>query len=227
MVQGSTRGSHILVHSTGPRRYNAPKFALNKTREIHMKFRLPVTAACAIMLLVLQGCAIGIRDEPLPEVNRLDLRVSSTPTIKMQVKIKGATPAASRGEMVERARRNIETLLSDANLAVPISTSADADVVMDANLFYDPAGFGPLVTVLSLGIIPASGTNDLKIEASVWRGSKRNDYVLHESYTNVVWWPLIFAAPFKPYIQNDVVLDNMYRTLVQRMKNDGIFGPTP
>src|SRR5437868_6831756 len=102
MVQGSTSRAYRRTVPE-PRRYNALKFALNKTGEIHMKFRLPVTAACAIMLLVLQGCAIGIRDEPLPEVNRLDLRVSSTPTIKMQVKIKPATPAAGRREMTDKA----------------------------------------------------------------------------------------------------------------------------
>lgn len=188
-----------------------------------MRIKMGAMMACALLLFTLQGCAIGLRNEPLPEVNRLDLRVSTTPSLKTQVKMKAGNTAASRNDLVEKTRRNIETLIADANLAMPISTAADADITIDANLYYEPASFGPVIALLSLGTIPGVGTDEINIEASAWRGSKRTDYKLYESYTNIIWWPLIVAAPFKPFIAKDVVLDNMLRTLVLRMKSDGVF----
>lgn len=188
-----------------------------------MKLSTTLAALSAVALMALQGCAVGIRHDPIPEVNRLDLREPNLANLKVQVTVKAGNSKASRRETPEKAQKKIEDLLRDANMAVPISTAADADVIVDADLYEEASPAGTVITLLSLGTIPAWTNTDLRLEARVWRRTASHDYMLRESYTNIVWWPLILAAPFKPYVAQDDVQDNMYRTLVLKMKNDGIF----
>ncbi|MFT3734940.1 MAG: hypothetical protein QM776_07950 [Rhodocyclaceae bacterium] len=188
-----------------------------------MQFKSILTLLCAVMLLCLQGCAIGLRNEPLPEVNRLDLNSGTQGTRKVQIKLQAGTPQAKLRERIEKTKTNLETLISNAGLATIVQTAAEADVVIDANYYYDPAGAGPFISLISFGLIPATHTNDFRIEAKVWRGTQSKAYDLHDGYTNVMWWPLIIAAPFKPAFTDDPIIDNLLRNFVQRLKADGTF----
>jgi len=188
-----------------------------------MNLSKSLLALCALILLTLQACAVGVRHDPMTEVNRLTLRESQIAGLKVQITLKPGNAAARYGDRAVKAQKTLEDLLREANLAVPISTAADADVVVDANLYDESSIAGGLVTLFSLGTIPAWTNTELRLEARVWRGGKSRDYTLRESYTNYVWWPLIFASPFKPLIAQNDVQDNMLRTLVLRMKDDAVF----
>jgi hypothetical protein len=188
-----------------------------------MPIRSIFTLLCALMLLCLQGCAIGLRNEPLPDVNRLDLNSGTQGTRKVQIKLQAATPQAKQRERIEKMKASIESLIGDSGLAIPVQTTAEADIVIDANYYYDPAGPGAFISLISFGLIPATHTTEFRVEAKVWRGTQNKNYDLRDSYTNIMWWPLIIAAPFKPAFTDDPILDNLLRNLVQRMKADGIF----
>lgn len=98
----------------------------------------------------------------------------------------------------------------------------EADMHNHGNLA--AAAISGYISGLTFMIIPAVGTDNYTLTATVKTASGRSKkYVLEDGVTTVIWLPMIFAMPVKnPTVVVPEVQENMYRNLLEKMAQDGM-----
>ena len=98
----------------------------------------------------------------------------------------------------------------------------DADMVNYGNSA--AAVGGGLIGGLSLMTIPVWATDGYKMTANVTtaKGVKK-EYVLDDAVVTVIWLPMVVLCPFfNPITAVPAVWENMNKTLISKMQQDGL-----
>jgi hypothetical protein len=105
---------------------------------------------------------------------------------------------------------------ADINLSVKVTNTGNQAAVIPA-----------MITGFSLYTIPSWATDNFEVTATARNrqgGSKQ--YVLSDSTTLVQWLPMMVVFPAKNFSVVPEVRKNMYRNILQQMKNDGFIQVT-
>jgi len=107
--------------------------------------------------------------------------------------------------------------------------SAEADIEMNVTLTVTPNPNFPFedmvyFSAMTIGMIPFWSTEQYEIKARVNnKTGLEKEYVVNDSITVVMWWPMLLLYPFT-YDAEEDVLSNMLRNIIQQMYEDGFMG---
>lgn len=186
-----------------------------------------------VVLTLLSGCAV-FEGGKVPKTTLASYEGDSNakPTIaysstamgglsKVQ-KLPDTTQSVIEGELL--------AVLEEANYFSRISkVDESADIKLDVVLTNsgNPAAMIPaLITGFSLYTIPSWATDNFNLVVKAERKDGMiKEYTLADSTTLVQWLPMIFVMPAKNFSLVPEVRKNMYRKVLDDMKNDGFFSP--
>lgn len=181
--------------------------------------------------LLMSGC-VAFRANNLAEVSPNDLQFAAANKTKVFSRWSVESNSTMVNDQMKAAgaaihKKYFDDAISATNCCVIVEGPAEADVVVDGKAFNEnsPAAILPaFITGFSLFTIPSWATAKVHIAAQVKSAGATRAYDLQDSMTMVQWLPMIFAMPFvdNPMKAGKLVDENTYRTLVLRMKTDGL-----
>lgn len=168
------------------------------------------------------GCAVFKSDE-LPLVDAQ----SYTITNEQPVKVYSSWTAGAGGATAAAQRNYFEAALRSSGCCEIVTDSAQADVVVsgtDAFRMTPGAGIPAMISGFTFGVIPSWATAGANLRVGVTSAGNEHRYNVSDSATMVMWLPMILAMPFteSPLTVDRSLNENTYKTLVLRMKNDGL-----
>lgn len=169
---------------------------------------------------LLQGCA-GFKANKLPAVADASLQTSNTSKTKVFSSWR-VEPAHSPSVHKKR----FDEALLGSNCCVLVDKAEDAELLIDG-VFYDHNSpttllFG-FITGATMFVVPSWHTINVHVSAEAKRGEQRFNYEVADSITMVMWLPMFLAQPFANPIDGErEVTENTYKSLVLKMKNDGL-----
>ncbi|HET8870385.1 MAG TPA: hypothetical protein VFM48_08065 [Aquabacterium sp.] len=188
----------------------------------------------AVVALALPGCA-AFRGEKLAKVDSTQLEVPHGAT-KLKVFARWTSdvlvdpvPEKALQAGAELSKKSFEDAIAASDCCTFVDQESQADLLVDGiryikrdNLTAAPA----LLTGLTLYLIPSWETTPFKVSVRAQKGMDMRVYELEDSVTTIQWLPFILAMPFAdPLTVSSAVENNVYQTLVLKMKADGLLTP--
>lgn len=194
--------------------------------EIQMKpLKLLLTLACTA---VLNGCAVfQLHDLPtatLPPAGPYTQR----PSVGYDLLAQSTTmnTVDYQEPALEKMRGDFEqALLKTDYFSQVTSGKKDADIFLDVYLHESgsPAAMvGAFITGLSYFTIPSWATLHQEIRITPKDQDGAQTYIANDRARIVMWLPMILAFPFRNMSEATEMKENMYHTILQEMKNDGL-----
>lgn len=190
----------------------------------------------AVAAVTLQGCA-AFRGEKLPKVDATQLEVTQGSN-KLKVFARWTSdalvdPVPDKALQVgsELSKKSFEDAIAASHCCTFVDQEAQADLLVDGIRYIktDKLTAAPvLLTGLTLYLIPSWETTPFKVSVRVQKGMDMRVYELEDSVTTIQWLPFILAMPFAdPLTVSSAVESNVYKTLVLKMKADGLLSQGP
>lgn len=181
---------------------------------------LGIVVAATAMLS--SGCAV-FKSNDLPPVDSQSYAVTNAQPIKVY---SNWTPGAG-GATAAAQQRYFESALSSAGCCDIVTDATQADVVVngtDAFRMTPGAGITAMLSGFTFGVIPSWAKAGTSLRVGVTSAGKEHRYTVSDSATMVMWLPMVLAMPFteSPFTVDRTINENAYKTLVLRMKNDGL-----
>jgi len=195
---------------------------------VNMHSRIFVAIICCTALLV-SGCA-GFKARNLPEVKQEDLRFTNTSKTKIfsrwSTNINSTADQQSKTSIAAINKEYFEAATSRSACCIVVEDPREADIVVTGTVHDENSSaalFPAALTGASLYMIPSWVTSKVHISVEAKSGDVSRLYDLDDSMTMVQWLPMILAFPFSnPFTAEKQTIENVYNTLVLRMKNDGL-----
>lgn len=102
-----------------------------------------------------------------------------------------------------------------------------ADIIVDGTAIdqnNQAAMIPAMITGFTFGVIPSWAKATVRIKVTATADEKQHSYDVSDSATMVAWLPMLLAMPFADnmFTVEKEMTDNVYKTLIARMKNDGL-----
>ena len=168
------------------------------------------------------GCA-AFKFNELPPVNASSYAVTNAQPVKVYSNWTGGGGAASPALQ----QKYFEAALRSSGCCDIVTVPEQADVVIngtDAFRMTPGAGIPAMLSGFTFGVIPSWATTGTQLRVGVTAGGAEHRYNVSDSATMVAWLPMILAMPFtgSPLTVEREMTENAYRTLVVKMKDDGL-----
>lgn len=195
-------------------------------------FKKFAITALAASVALMSGCA-GFTADRLSKVSEQDLRSTAPVKTKVYSSWTVLSPAGvPMGDQVgktgaEANKKRFETALKTSECCIVVDNARDADLVVEGNNHteeHQGAAIGAFITGFSLFAIPSWATINLHITATAKTATLSRSYDLDDGMTMVMWLPMVLAMPFtgNPIKAGEAVEQNVFDTLVVKMKSDGL-----
>lgn len=180
--------------------------------------KLPALTIAASILLT-SGCA-GFKASDLPTVSNASYSVQNEKPVKVF-----STWQARAGSNVPKG--HFDSAIRSSGCCEIVDSAEQADVIVNGVVVVEGtpgAGILGMISGFTFGVIPAWATQDLSLRVTATESEQQHRYTLSDSATLVIWLPMLLVMPFRdnPLNIEQEVTQNTYRTLVARMKNDGL-----
>lgn len=198
-----------------------------------MTFFRTVTLSLLIASLSLSGCAI-FRANDLPEVGSLPAPSATTPkpaagyAFATNVAMGDKRPQHENARAIQEAEFVAVLRESGYFATVEKGSGKDMNIAVELLETGDPAALvGAFITGLSLYTIPSWATIDFEVACKVTTTDGRSrEYKLKDTATMVQWLPMLVVFPFKPFSEIEDLRKNLYKSLIIKMRQDGLL-PKP
>jgi len=193
-----------------------PLVSTNKKKRHTMKMlgMLVITS-----ILMTSGCA-AFKANDLPTLDSASYSVENQERIKVFSTWRGV-------ERNPLHKGQFDAAIRSSGCCDIVDTAEQADVVIEGvavNHSTPGAGIPAMITGFTFGVIPSWATLRVHLKATAKDGEQEYTYDVSDSATMVMWLPMLLAMPFSdnPMKVERDIYQNTYRTLVARMKNDGL-----
>jgi len=199
-----------------------------------MKKPIHLLLSSALVILMGSGCA-AFPKHAVPEVGQQTKADGSRAEKASYQLTGGANLGAGRSEFSPQIRQQltkefVDTLKESGSFAT-LREGKDKGLHIDADILNHGSGAAAagagFLGGLTLCTIPCWATDWYKMKADVTTAQGlTKTYVLDDGLTTVFWLPLAVIAPFHtPEKVSEDVRKNLYKTLVQQMRKDGVLAP--
>lgn len=190
-----------------------------------------LTTILLATMAITSGCA-GFKANNLPVVSATDLQSNVAVKTKIYSRWTLQSDSALMNDNVKVAaaainKKMFDQVINQSGCCEIVESAKDADVVVDGvniNENNATALLPAFITGFSLYTIPSWVTSKVHITAQAKRGEISKSYDLQDSMKMVQWLPMIFVLPVKgnPIKMEQEVSENTYKTLVVKLKADGL-----
>ncbi|HYX36075.1 MAG TPA: hypothetical protein VE954_23480 [Oligoflexus sp.] len=132
---------------------------------------------------------------------------------------------------VSERKKAFEDVVKQTGCCVLVDRKEDANLILNMKT-YGATNLGVLflgiLSSVTVYLIPSWITLDARIEAQVQGRNLRRMYQLSDSVVLTQWLPLIVAEPSQDHLPlraQDILLENVFKTLLLKMKEDGFLAP--
>ncbi len=182
-------------------------------------------------LVMTSGCA-AFKANNLPPVDKASYQVANQEKVKVFSRWSFSTQnsmanAQSRAAASAVHKTHFEQALRASGCCDVVEGPEQADVVVDGvaiDEFNSAATVPAMITGFTFGVIPSWAKATVHIKATATMDGDQHKYDLSDSATMVMWLPMVLAMPFTDNVMTveKNMADNAYKTLIARMKNDGL-----
>lgn len=127
----------------------------------------------------------------------------------------------------EDREKLFQRVLDESNCCIIVKKKSEADIIFEGKAYdqRNPATIvGFFISVATVYMIPSWNTAKIFVSADVKKGKEIKSYEVKDSMTTAIWLPFVVATPFAYDFDktHKEILENAYRSLILKMKNDSI-----
>lgn len=185
-------------------------------------------------MALLSGCAVFKADK-IGQVSDQDLRSTAPVKTKVHSTWSAISPTGARlpesdvagKASMDASKKHFEAALKASDCCIAVATAGEADLVVEGSTHLEDhsgAGIAAALTGFTFGAIPSWATMNLHITATAKAGGQTRSYDVQDGMTMVMWLPMLLVMPFtgNAIAEGDKVTQNVYNTLVVKIKSDGL-----
>lgn len=171
----------------------------------------------SLITLILSGC-VTYQDGRLPNLS------SSTPFYDAEMPITYTVTQSNRTHAIDGYEKKIAQHLKNSGFNASKRVQANEDIPhLEVQVeFITPSPLGPIISGITLTTIPTWASAAIKVTATLHTTDEQQlNYEFKESFTQVTWFPLVFAVPFnKPFSIIGKVEDTVFSNLANSVSED-------